>query len=81
MRPVDADAFVKEMKYHATTFWREVLDESPTLDVYQECEMMYTGLFNRFGVCSNCGGYIKRKDESNFCPHCGARIVKEKEWF
>ena len=81
MRPIDADEFVELMSNKSQQVWKQTLDATPTLEWGKECEMVYTGLFDRWGICSNCGEYTLRRNERQYCPHCGARIIKEDEWF
>ena len=88
MRPIDADALMREQKPECDKCGavREsclipcimaMVEDAPTIEVEAVQHGIWTDTDDEIGkfICSVCNGYVYRMfGKSNYCPHCGAKM-------
>ena len=81
-RLIDANALKKENEqllhcdfpYLSETTLEELIDDAPTIDAepVRHGKWIEYPIADGMNQCSECG--VLRFGESNYCPHCGARM-------
>lgn len=83
MRPIDADALIKQRQFIVAeteglcgdVVWVRDIQAIPTIE-QKHGKWIESGLVDVI-ECSECG-WIKTEPYWNFCPHCGASM--ERSW-
>ena len=65
-----------EVKYYIIEMLERLTSAEPKTGKWVEHEDPY-GFFDTIPVCSECGHTTKMRERYNYCPNCGARMVRE----
>ena len=75
-----ANAFYSGGGEISTEWWcvEDMIENAPTIEPERKTGRWIDGSIPTYAACSECGYQERYADENNYCPNCGARMMRDK---
>ena len=72
------DAIKGEIEINGYSHVVDVLKQLPSAEPERKTGRWIDGSIPTYAACSECGYPERYADENNYCPNCGARMMRDK---